>query len=225
MKDQPGTVIKTEDNQAAYQYTVEKQRNIALSASPAAFADRNPRAQYAQKSQRSHGDEWEYTVLKFGSEISLRGRLGKYLTAVPMLQQTAISGAGAQLYSNHSSSRERSNSNMSESGHSTAANGVTGTATATPAPSAIIQAQLAHTQTFILGVEGQGIGEPLDCFVFVNADIREDVSCIKYGMTVALKVPAAKERLLGVREGTKPGFWRNLIGQGEKWVILQGSSR
>jgi hypothetical protein len=28
-------------------------------------------------------------------------------------------------------------------------------------------------------------------------------------------------RLLGVREGTKPGFWRNLVGQGERWLILQ----
>ena len=27
-----------------------------------------------------------------------------------------------------------------------------------------------------------------------------------------------------MREGTKPGFWRNLIGQGEKWIILQASN-
>ena len=28
-------------------------------------------------------------------------------------------------------------------------------------------------------------------------------------------------RLLGVRESTKPGFWRNLVGQGERWLIIQ----
>ena len=51
-----------------------------------------------------------------------------------------------------------------------------------------------HTQSFILGVEGQGVGELLDCFVFVNADNRDDISSMKYGMTVAIKAPAAKER-------------------------------
>lgn len=29
-----------------------------------------------------------------------------------------------------------------------------------------------HVQSFLLGVEGQGVGELLDCFVFVNADNR-----------------------------------------------------
>lgn len=42
-------------------------------------------------------------------------------------------------------------------------------------------------------------------------------------MTVALRAPNAKERLLGVKDG-KPGFYRNLVGQGEKWVVLKGSA-
>ena len=53
---------------------------------------------------------------------------------------------------------------------------------------------------------------------------RDDNGPIRYGTVVSLKAPAAKERLLGVREGSKPGFWRNLIGQGEKWLILQAAA-
>jgi hypothetical protein len=30
--------------------------------------------------------------------------------------------------------------------------------------------------------------------------------------------------LLGLREGSKLGFWKNLIGQGEKWQILKASA-
>lgn len=30
-------------------------------------------------------------------------------------------------------------------------------------------------------------------------------------------------RLLGLKEGNKLGFWRNLLGQGEKWQILKAS--
>jgi hypothetical protein len=26
---------------------------------------------------------------------------------------------------------------------------------------------------------------------------------------------------LGLRDGNKLGFWRNLVGQGEKWVVLK----
>lgn len=40
-------------------------------------------------------------------------------------------------------------------------------------------------------------------------------------MTIAIRAPAAKERLLSLRESSKLGFHRNLIGQGEKWVILK----
>ena len=146
-------------------------------------------------SNHAGANDWDYTVLKFGTEVSLRGRLGRYLTSVPVLQPAAAGAPGAA-------------------------------APLLPAPApAAPPAAAALTKTFLLGVEGQGIGEAFDCFVFVNAENREDISPIRYGMTVAVKAPAAKERLLGVREGTKPGFWRNLIGAGEKWVVLQASSR
>jgi hypothetical protein len=51
--------------------------------------------------------------------------------------------------------------------------------------------------------------------------LRKDQEYLRYGMTVALRAPAAKERLLGVKDG-KPGFYRNLVGQGEKWIVLKG---
>eukprot|EP01038_Epipyxis_sp_PR26KG_P006038 gene6038-8313_t len=86
----------------------------------------------------------------------------------------------------------------------------------------INSSRLPPSATFSLGAEGQGIGEALDCLNFVNVDKREDNGPVQYGMTVSIKAPAAKERLLGLREGTKLGFWRNLVGQGEKWQILKG---
>jgi hypothetical protein len=32
-------------------------------------------------------------------------------------------------------------------------------------------------------------------------------------------------RYLGTRDGTRLGFWRNIVGQCEKWVILKGSTK
>lgn len=31
-------------------------------------------------------------------------------------------------------------------------------------------------------------------------------------------------RYLGLKEGSKLGFWRNLVGQGEKWLILKAAT-
>lgn len=53
---------------------------------------------------------------------------------------------------------------------------------------------------------------------------RDDTGPVRYGSLISIKAPAAKERLLGLRDGAKLGFWRNLVGQGEKWMILKGSS-
>lgn len=33
------------------------------------------------------------------------------------------------------------------------------------------------------------------------------------------------QRFLGTRDGVRLGFWRNLMGQSEKWLILKGTSR
>ena len=76
---------------------------------------------------------------------------------------------------------------------------------------------------FLLGGNGQGIGEKFECLNFVNLEQREMKGPIKYGTTVAIKAPAAKERILGIRDGSKLGFWRNLVGLGEKWMILKAA--
>lgn len=120
-------------------------------------------------------DEPDFTVVTFGTQCSLRSRLGRYLTASP--------------------------------GESPGRDGKT------------------PSRTFLLGVEGQGTGDPLDSLVFINADRRDDGGPIRFGNVVAIKAPAAKERLLGSREGGKLGFWRNLVGQGEKWLVLKASAR
>ena len=179
--------------------------SVSSSGSPRSMLQTVSQASGGNGSNISHAGtttDWDYTVLKFGTEVSLRGRLGKYLTSVPVLQPAAGTATPLQTSS---------------------------TTTTVPAPvaaaAATAAAAPAPTKAFLLGVEGQGIGEAFDCFVFVNAENREDISPIRYGMTVSVKAPAAKERLLGVREGTKPGFWRNLIGAGEKWAILQASAR
>ena len=170
--------------------------------------------------QSQYADEWEYTVLNFGSEVSLRGRLGKYLTAVPTIANSSMNHqqSGSSATRSH---QQLLDSNTGSARASFSLGDTTGTVNMMSGTSQYTHQQ---TQSFSLGVEGQGVGELLDCFVFVNAENREDISSIKYGMTVALKAPAAKEKLLGVRDGTKPGFWRNLIGQGEKWILLQAST-
>ena len=77
--------------------------------------------------------------------------------------------------------------------------------------------------SFSLGVEGQGIGEDVDCFTLINSDNREDSGPVRYGSTVSVKAAAAKDRYLSVRDG-KIGFWRSLIGKAEKWILLKALS-
>eukprot|EP01041_Mallomonas_annulata_P006290 gene6290-12734_t len=128
-------------------------------------------------------DEEDFSVIRFGTNCCLRGRKGRYLTAVPTIATPLPSNTNAN-------------------------------ATGQPTKSSSTSA----SPTFVLGVEGQGVGDLLDCLTFVNTDN-------KYGATVAIKAPAARERLLGLRDGVRLGFWRNLIGQGEKWLVLRASTR
>lgn len=78
--------------------------------------------------------------------------------------------------------------------------------------------------TYTLGVDGQGVGEPRDNFIFVNTENKEDLNAVRYGMTVSIRSHYARDRFLGIKEGNKVGFWRNLIGQGEKWIVLKKHS-
>lgn len=60
------------------------------------------------------------------------------------------------------------------------------------------------------------------CFVAVH---RDDRGPVKYGDVVAIKAPGCRERFLGTREGQRLGFWRNLVGQSEKWVLLKATPK
>ena len=81
------------------------------------------------------------------------------------------------------------------------------------------------SMVYLLSADGQGVGDVMDGVVPVNPEDREDRGTIKYGDLISLRSPAAKERFLGIRDSSRLGFWRNLIGQGEKWIILRGTER
>lgn len=68
------------------------------------FTFNSPQSQYIPNNQQPTSDEWEYTVIKFGSEISLRGRLGKYLTVIPG-QQPSVTPALPVVPANLNNSR------------------------------------------------------------------------------------------------------------------------
>jgi hypothetical protein len=186
----PSALQQETDYKAAY-LAAQKQKTIpptppVFSASGANMPLNPPASKYIEQKvsamppvpvQIAIADEWEFTVLKFGTEVSLRGRLGKYLTAVPVAQQNAA----AQFHLDATKAPAPAQALIA----ATASN---------PQQLNQSQSQPQPIQSFLLGAEGQGIGEALDCFVFVNAENREDVSPIKYGMTVAIKAPAAKER-------------------------------
>ena len=110
------------------------------------------------------GDEWELIVIKFGSEISLRGKLGKYLTAnlssVTSTVLTTTTDTATTTSSSSSSSLSFKHTNLSRA--------------LPPVPSGPKNGLPLTTtnSSFVLGIDGQGIGDPLDCFVFVNAENR-----------------------------------------------------
>lgn len=150
------------DGQDSYLYSAQKQRSANLASVSTPFVYNSPHPQYTPNNQQTNTDEWEYTVLKFGSEISLRGRLGKYLTAVPILSPV-VPPPPPQVPSLPNGGSTRSSFSVADNGQ-----------VASTVQIAAVQAQNAtqHTQSFLLGVEGQGVGELFDCFHFVNADNR-----------------------------------------------------
>ena len=86
--------------------TAQKQRRLNLVSTSIPFTFNSPQSQYIPNNQQPTSDEWEYTVIKFGSEISLRGRLGKYLTVIPGQQPSVtpvLPVAPANLNSSRSS--------------------------------------------------------------------------------------------------------------------------
>lgn len=137
----------------------------------------------------------DYTVIRYSTNYAARGRNGRYLNAYT----------------------EDSVLNPETNPTATAVNG--------PKPSSKAQNKL-----YLLGIDGQGIGEPIDCIQFVNLEANtvnkenSENAPIKYGTVIAIKSPWSKERLLGIRDGSKLGFWRHVVGQGEKWMILKANS-
>lgn len=175
-------------------------------------------------------DELDFSVLRFGTKISLRSSYGRYLTAVPTggSSNMATSGVDNEVrvedsFSSFVSASKGPVPNMSMSSISTIGGAVQ--------QQQNIATQAASSSGFVLGSEGQGVGEPLDCFILVNPEERNDTGPIRYGQSIALRVQAAKERYLGVRSlgndsnehslGTT-GFYRNIVGQAERWAMLPG---
>ena len=149
--------FRSDDGQESYLNSAHQQRSANQSSASTPFTYSSPHPQYTPNAIQANSDDWEYTVLKFGSEISLRGRLGKYLTAVP-ISQPAVSAAPLVPIGIAST----------RSSFSVAENTQTASSANTQTPAAPVQ----QMQAFLLGVEGQGVGELFDCFVFVNADNR-----------------------------------------------------
>ena len=168
----------------------------------------------------------DVTTLRYGSKVSLRGCLGKYLSAHLSLVEP----------------------NSNEDGKS----GATKATNESHLPGSVTSANTASSM-YTLGIDGYGIGnicdDISDCLVFVPIDHRDSATMssvhlnnsivgsadasnsyydtrnvIRYGQTIAIKAPGAKEKLLGIRDSTKLGFWRNLVGQGEKWTILKANT-
>lgn len=97
-------------------------------------------------------DVVDYTVIKFGAEICLRGSVGSYMHAYPVIVENN---------SNPTFSSNASVSNLSMS--ITQASFIT-------SQKSISGSQGGPITVYILGVSGQGVGEALDCISFVNID-------------------------------------------------------
>ena len=193
------------------------------------------REEVSRKNNNALVDTYDATVLHCNAEISLRTKLGKYMSAVPTSSQDGSSS------SSNSSHALGYGNNASQTGTVGQSNPNYPNRSAT------------NSAPYMLGMEGQGVGDPLDCLTFVPIDSNLGISSdgtvsqsqyqsdvnmygrgslnhntdvfgsgagtgeegedegillpLRYGMTVAIRAPAARERYLGSREG-KMGFYR-----------------
>jgi hypothetical protein len=122
----------------------------AIPAGGQAILPPAPPGQANQATSSLLKDKNDFTTLKYGMEISLRGRFGKYLTAARVQNTEKETDSVAGRHS--------------------------------------------HATSYVLGVTGQGIGDVLDCLIFVNVEKRDSTGPILYGSAVAIKAPAAMER-------------------------------
>ena len=157
-------------------------------------AERNKQKLYDmnRKDSSKKNDIDEVTKIKFGTLLSIRHEQGRYMSVL----------------CSDPSSNKNDNTNVNISTISNISNTMDN------------KKNNEGDVTYTLAVEGQGIGEEVDCLCFVNSDNREDTSTVRYGSTVSLKSAFAKDRYLSVRDG-KFGFFRSLIGKAEKWTVVK----
>jgi hypothetical protein len=127
-------------------------------------------------------DSSDFTVIRYYQNYSIRGKNGKYLTAIP---------DDFIPVSYSSSSSSHLNGGLPD-GYSPSAKSFE--ATKSPIPS---------SRSYLLGVDGQGIGELMDCLSFVPVDTNKSIEGLgghttsqelKYGSIVAIKSAYSKER-------------------------------
>eukprot|EP01033_Poteriospumella_lacustris_P010690 gene10690-7612_t len=140
-------------------------------------------------------DTVDFNVVRFNTEYSFRNKQGKYLQTV-MEDLSDRDDASVVTFSS-----------VAESVSSRLRNG------AATVPQ--------NTTIYLLGADGQGIGEVTDALQFVNLEQKDSTAPLMYGATVAIKSAAAKERLLGIKDGSRIGFWRHFVGEGEKWIVTK----
>ena len=150
------------------------------------------------------GDVEDFSVMRFGMKVSMRGKFGRYLTAVPSGGAgTAERSYGGSGYEDEDDVDSSASSLVSASrfgggggaptnassvfGSLSTIAGAAGTGVA-PSSAAGTGAGASTGTQFSLGAEGQGVGESLDCFVLVNPESREDTSPVRYGQPIALRV-------------------------------------
>lgn len=113
-------------------------------------------------------DTVDFNVVRFNTEYSFRTKQGKYLQTV-MEDLSDRDDASVVTFSS-----------VAESVSSRLRNG----AASVP----------QNTTIYLLGADGQGIGEVTDALQFVNLEQKDSTSPLMYGATVAIKSAAAKER-------------------------------
>jgi hypothetical protein len=89
-------------------------------------------------------DSADFTVVRFNQNYAIRGKHGKYLTAIP----DELSSAPSYLSSIQTSAELSPNAKAFEMARS-------------PVP---------PSRTYLLGADGQGIGELMDCLTFIPVD-------------------------------------------------------
>jgi hypothetical protein len=101
-------------------------------------------------------DNNDFTVLKYKTMYSFRGKHGKYLTAVPddLAPNQSSSSSTNPLLSSHP--HLQTTAELSPNAKAYEMN-------RSPAPS---------SRTYLLGADGQGIGELMDCFIFAPVDTK-----------------------------------------------------